>query len=828
MSRPNAGYDNAVLPIDAVLPDIAVRLAEAPCVVLEAPPGAGKSTRVPLSLLASPWLGDRRIIMLQPRRVAARAVAGRLAENLGEPVGRTVGYRIRMESRVSRHTRLEVVTEGVLVRRLQQDPALDGVGLIIFDEFHERSMDADLSLALSLEVQSALRDDLKILVMSATLDGDAVADLLGHAPVIRVTGRLHPVRTEHAPPPLGTPFDKAMARLVGRALDQEDGGILVFLPGEGEIRRVADLLRASSPPDDVDLIPLYGGLTMAEQQHAIAPTATGRRKVVLATNIAETSLTIDGIRVVVDCGLRRFVRYDAGAGMARLETGRISKASATQRAGRAGRLEAGVCYRLWNAAEERGFAAFDPPEIVEADLTALALSLAQWGVRDPTELTWLDPPPAGPFQAAVELLRRLDAVDGDGRITDAGRRMAALPLNPRLARMVLDSVEEGEGPLGCAMAALLSERDPLYGRADSDFRRRLDWLQSRSGGAGRIAATATALRRRLDLAESRYRSDAAGRLLVRAYPDRVAQQRGTTGRFLLINGRGGALPPEDSLASTDLLAVADMQGSAGDGRIRLAAPITRAEVEEIFANDFVEQEVVEWSRRTDSVAARRQRRLGALVWTDQPLARPDPDKVIAATLAGIRRHGLTALPWTDALQSLRARVAFLSLAMPEAPWPDLTDDALDAGLEAWLAPYLAGIRRRSDFAKVPLAAALNSLIPKDLAARMDSLAPQQITVPTGSVRALDYADPDGPVLAVRLQELFGLTETPTVLDGRCPVLLHLLSPAGRPLAVTRDITSFWQNAYPGVRAEMRGRYPKHSWPDDPLTARPTAHVKRWQ
>jgi ATP-dependent helicase HrpB len=826
MNRPSTTGDDAALPIDAVLPDVVARLADAPCLVLEAPPGAGKSTRVPLSLLAAPWFAGRRIIMLQPRRVAARAVAGRLAANLGEPVGRTVGYRMRMESRVSRQTRLEVVTEGVLVRRLQRDPALDGVDLVIFDEFHERSMDADLSLALSLEVQAALRGDLKIMVMSATLDGAAVADLLGRAPVIRATGRLYPVRTEHVSPALGTPFDVAMARLIGRALDEEDGGVLVFLPGEGEIRRVAERLTAIALPDNVDLIPLYGGLALAEQQRALAPAAPGRRKVVLATNIAETSLTIDGIRIVVDGGLRRFVRYDSGAGMARLETGRISKASATQRAGRAGRLEAGVCYRLWNAAEERGFAAFDAPEILQADLSALALNLAQWGVREPTDLAWLDPPSAGSFQAAVALLRRLGAVDGQGAITPLGRRMAALPLHPRLARMVLDGVAEGQGPLGCAMAALLSERDPLYGRADGDFRRRLDWLQSRQGAAGRIAATAAALRCRLDLADAVFSSEDAGRLLVRAYPDRLAERRGAAGRFLLVNGRGGAVPIEDSLAAADLLAVADMQASAGDGRIRLAAPISRAEVEEIFAEDFFEQESVDWNSRTDSVAARRQRRLGALVWTDRPLDRPDPDLVIAATLAGIRRHGLSMLPWTDALQALRARVAFLRRAMPDAGCPDLSDSALDATLDSWLAPYLAGIQRRSDFAKVPLAAAMNALIPNNLAARMDSLAPRQITVPSGSVRALDYTDPETPVLAVRLQEMFGLTETPTILDGRCPVLLHLLSPAGRPLAVTRDIASFWQNAYPGVRAEMKGRYPKHAWPDDPLTAAATARAKR--
>lgn len=830
------------LPVAEAVPRAAAALAERGGAVLEAPPGAGKTTLVPLLLLDAPWLERRRIVMLEPRRLAARAAARRMATMLGERVGETVGYRTRLDTKVGPSTRIEVVTEGILVRTLQADAALEGIGLVIFDEFHERSLDGDLGLALTLEARRVLRPDLRLLVMSATLDGASVADLLGGAPVISSPGRQFPVETRHLDRPPADRIEDGVVRAIEDALGRETGSLLVFLPGIREIRRVERRLQERDLGPEVRITPLYGDLPQAAQDAAIEPPPPGTRKVVLATSIAETSLTIDGVRVVVDSGLMRRSRFDLRTGMTRLITQRVSQAAADQRRGRAGRTEPGICYRLWPEHEQTLLAPFTPPEILEADLTPLTLELARWGTVDPASLSWLDPPPAAAYAQARALLRELDALDPDGRLTAHGRAMAALGFHPRLAHMMLRAREIGHGALACDVAALLTERDVLRssaGARDCDLRLRLELLHEPGaarqlpagltvdrGSLERAKQQARQWRRQLGVADEPYSRAAAGGVVALAYPDRIAQRRGATGgSFRLAGGSGALLNPADPLAAEDFLAVAELDGDPRNARIFLAAPLARADIETVFASHIERADLVAWKSREQAVLARRQEHLGALTLRDDPLPDPPPEAIRAALLDGLRELGLDALPWTRDATTLRDRIRFAG-RIEAGGWPDLSDAALMADLSEWLGPFLDGVTRRSQLGRLDLAAALAARLSWEQRRRLDELAPTHIAVPSGSRVPIDYGAGETPILAVRLQELFGLGETPAVAGGRVPLLLHLLSPAGRPLQVTRDLRGFWATGHASVRAEMRGRYPKHSWPDDPMTAPPTARAKR--
>ena len=813
------------LPVDEALPRLKDALQIGNAAVLVAPPGAGKTTRVPLALLKEPWLGGRKIVMQEPRRLAARAAARRMAATLGEQVGETVGYRVRLDSKVGPRTRIEVVTDGLFLRRLQDDPSLDGVGCVIFDELHERGLETDLSFALVREAQTALREDLRVIAMSATLDPGPVAERLGGAPLVESAGRMFAVDTRYLDREARGRVEDTVAATVRRALAEENGSALVFLPGIGEIRRVEE--RLDDLAADVDVVPLYGDLSPAEQDRAIAPSPAGRRKVVLATAIAETSLTIEGVRLVIDSGLMRLPRFSPRTGMTRLETVRVSQASADQRRGRAGRLEPGVCYRLWTEEAQRGLLPFTPPEILDADLAPLALELALWGARE-GDLPWLTPPPAAALATARALLADLGAIDDAGTITAHGRAMARLGQHPRLAHLVLKGREMGQGRIAALLAAILSERDFLRlppGQRDVDLRHRVDIAL---GGGRRDAALRLILEtaRRLAPQQSSERPDVAktGALLALAYPDRIGRRRpGTSGRYLLSGGRGAALPEGDPLGNDEFLVVADLDGTAQDSRIFLAAPIAAAEIEDLYADRIIREEIVHWSDRDGAVLARRRRRLGALTLDDGPLASADPEKRRAAMLDGVRRLGLGALPWTDELVDWRQRVAFLRGL--DENWPDLSDAALCATLDDWLAPFLDRVSRTEHLSRVDLAAALRALLPWDRQRTLDRLAPTHIDAPSGSRVAIDYANPAEPAMSVRLQEMFGLLDTPRIADGKVPLTLHLLSPARRPVQVTRDLASFWANGYPAVKAELKGRYPKHYWPDDPLVAEPTARVR---
>ena len=827
------------LPVDAVLPDVLAAFDGGRAAVLVAPPGAGKTTRVPLALLEAPWRGDGRIVMLEPRRLAARSAARRLAQQRGERVGDTIGHRVRQDVRVGPSTRVEVVTEGVLIRFLLDDPSLDGVACVVFDEFHERSLDADLGLALALQAQALLRPDLRILVMSATLDGARVAQALGPGtPVVESHGRQYPVATEWlGAPPDARDVPDAVAAAVRTALSREDGSVLAFLPGTAEIRRAADALAGALPPD-VDLAPLFGDLDAGEQDRAVTPAPPGRRKVVLATAIAETSLTIEGVRVVVDGGLARRPRVDVGSGMSRLETVRVSRAQADQRRGRAGRTAPGVCYRLWSRSEDAALADAAPPEILQADLAPLALTLAAWGATA-GELTWLDAPPHAALDAAHTLLSELDALDDAGALTDHGRALAALPMHPRLGHLALRGRAHGHAALAADLVALLGERDPARSapgvRADVDLRLRVEALRGQTagglrmdrGGLMRVRDEAARWRRAWDV-----RRDAegdvfeTGRLLALAYPDRVAQKVGETARdvrYRLRDGRAALLDAAQPLADAPFLAIAHLDDRVGGARVFLAAPLSADEIEATFADQIVTDETVAWDGAR--VRARRVVRLGAVVLREAPLPRPDPAAVTAALLDGVRQAGLGALSWSREADRLRARLAFLHHHAPDA-WPDVADATLLDTLDAWLAPYAPGAASLADLARLDLVPLLSALVPWEQRRDLDRLAPEALPVPSGRDVALDYTDAEAPVLAVKLQETFGMTDTPRVLGGRVPVVLHLLSPAGRPVQVTRDLASFWASGYFDVRKDLRGRYPKHPWPEDPLTAVATARTTR--
>ncbi|MBL8664938.1 MAG: ATP-dependent helicase HrpB [Candidatus Odyssella sp.] len=825
------------LPIDSVLPGIRGALARAPNLVLQAAPGAGKTTRVPLALLDAEWLGGRKIVVLEPRRLAARAAARFMASGLGEAVGETVGYRVRLDSKVGPRTRIELVTDGLFLRRLQADPGLDGVGAVLFDEIHERSLDVDLALALCLEAQGALRPDLRLVAMSATLEGEALARLM-KAETIASQGRAFPVETRWLGRPEPRMFvEDAVAAAVRRALGESDGDVLVFLPGAGEIRRTAERLQERALPAGTRVAPLHGDLDLAAQDAAIRPSPPGERKIVLATAIAETSLTIEGVRVVIDSGLARVPRFEPASGMTRLETVRVSQAAAEQRKGRAGRVAPGLCYRLWSEAEHRSLPQYPVPEIRDADLAPLALELAVWGARDAASLAWLDPPPPQALAQARALLERLGALEGGaaaaGAVTAHGRAMAAFGAHPRLAHMMIAGKAMGAGALACDLAALVEERDPGRDLKSIDIRLRLGLLRGRGADrlGGRIRRVAEMWRRQLQAGAGGANDQAAGRLLALAYPDRVAQRRGepgtaARGSFRLANGRGAWCDEADPLAAAPYLAVADLDGDKQDARIFRAAPLERADLEALFADRIRTEERVEWDAREAAVKARRRTTLDALVLSEAPLASPDPAAVAAAALDGVRALGLAALPWAGEPETLRARIALLRrIEGAEAGWPDVSDAALLGALDEWLAPFLGGIARRADFGRIPLARALEAMLGWKLKQRLDREAPTDIAVPSGRHARIDYVSGSEPILAVRIQEMFGATATPAICGGRVPLLLHLLSPAQRPIQVTRDLVSFWRRGYPDARGDLRGRYPKHHWPDDPFTAQPTSRVR---
>jgi ATP-dependent helicase HrpB len=808
------------LPITPILPSLAKALARHANVILAAEPGAGKTTRVPLALLGESWLGGRKIVMLEPRRLAARAAASRMAQTLNEPVGHKVGYAVRLERKVSAATRIEVVTEGILTRRLQADPALADVGLLIFDEFHERSLDGDLGLALALDAQAGLREDLKILVMSATLDEARLSRHLGEAPVISAAGRAFPVETRYRERPERAMLARDMASAIRSSLAEARRGILAFLPGEAEIRRTEEALRATSLPPDAAVMPLYGAMALSDQDAVIRPAGEGRRKIVLATTIAETSLTIDGIDMVIDSGLKRSPRFDPATGMTMLATVRVSQAAADQRRGRAGRQGPGLCLRLWPEQEMRALKAHEEPEILVADLSPLVLELANWGVADRTALRFLDPPPEAAFAQARDLLIELDALDDKGAVTQMGKLMARLPLHPRLAHMIVRAKDLAAGTLAADLAAVLSERDLLGRDAGADIADRLAGL--RKGNVSkplreRIKSAAQQIRSLADPGTEDVRDVSPGVLVALAWPDRIAQTRGGRGRFRLSGGGGAVLPEHDALAREDFLAVATTDGAAGDQRIFLAAALARADIETHFAAHIKERDIVGWESRAELVVANRQRRLGALVLEDRAIAAPDPQAIAQAMTKGVAKMGLAALPWSDASQTLRARLRFLGRVFPEEGWPDLSDNALLKTLDDWLTPYLAGMTRRAHLDRLDMLPIVSHLIRPELKRRLDRLAPRHVAIPSGADIAIDYETDGDPVLRARLQEMFGLKETPRIADGRAALRIELLSPARRPLAVTQDLKSFWVNAYPQVRAEMRGRYPKHRWPEDPLS-----------
>lgn len=837
------------LPIEAILPALRDALTRQPNAVLTAPPGAGKTTRVPLALLEAPWRQERKVLMLEPRRLAARAAAHRMAATLQEPVGGTVGYRMRLDTKVGPGTRIEVVTEGILTRLLQHDPALSDYAAVLFDEFHERSLQADTGLALCLETQRLFRPDLRLLVMSATLDCGPVGDLLGQASTLVCEGRMYPVETRYLDEPLTGHLDVAVAQAIRRSLARDEGSLLVFLPGMAEIRRVERALLDARLDPAIHVAALHGDLPQAAQDAAIAPSAPGTRKVVLATSIAETSLTIDGVRVVIDAGRLRVPRFDLRSGLTRLDTVRVTQDSADQRRGRAGRLEPGICYRLWTEKEQGSLSPRRPPEILDADLTPLMLELALWGADDAAALSWLTPPPAGAVARARELLKQLGALSANGHITPHGAQMADLPLHPRLAHMLIKAAPLRRTRLACEIAALMSERDIVRGPAgwrNADLRLRLDVLggqQDHAAGAGidrgarqRVTRTAEVWRRQMagqardTPAEDSDDVHAAGRLLALAYPDRIAQrQPGPDARYLLANGRGALFPYPDPLGGEPYLVIADLDAGMQWARIDLAAPLSLADIEALYADDISQADEVAWDEKSAAVRASRQRRFGALVLSEQALSQPDPSLISAALIQAVRQAGLAILAWTPELRQWRARVQLLRRTRgADSAWPDLSDDALLRTLDEWLGPYVSGITTLDRVKRLDLLHPLQGLLTREQQGELDRLAPTHLTVPSGSRIRIDYETPDSPILAVRLQELFGCKETPRVAGGRIPVMLHLLSPAKRPVQVTQDLASFWATAYQEVRKELRGRYPKHHWPEDPLAAPPTAAIKRRQ
>ncbi|MEW5423674.1 ATP-dependent helicase HrpB [Amorphus sp. 3PC139-8] len=807
------------LPVEAALPELLGALERGAAAVLVAPPGAGKSTRVPLALLDTSWRGDGRILVLEPRRLAARAAARRMAETLGEKVGERVGYRVRMDARVSAATRVEVITSGVFTRMIVDDPELSGVAAVLFDEVHERALDTDLGLALALDTQGALRPDIRLLAMSATADAERIARLLGDAPVIVSEGRSYPVETRHRAPASGTRMEEAVADAVRHALATETGSILAFLPGRAEIERTAT--RLSDLPDGVDVVPLHGGLDGKAQDAAIRPARSGRRKVVLATPIAETSITIEGVRVVVDSGYVRRPRFEPATGLTRLVTERVSRAAADQRRGRAGRTEPGVAIRLWPEGQTAALLAFDPPEILEADLSALVLDLAEWGVSDPGQLSWLDPPPAAAWREAVALADALGAIDRAGALTAEGKALRALPLPPRLAHMVHAAAGTGEAGLAAEIALILTEQG-LGGR-DTSLAHRIESLRrDRSDRARTARAVARGWAEAAGGAKGEGRAIVplqVGRLTALAYPDRVAQARGQTGGFRTAGGRGGLLDPADALAREAFLAVAELQGAARNARILLAAPLDAATIETTFADRIEEEDVFAFDPEVAAVRQTKRRRLGGVVLSERrTVPKPGPETV-AALLNGVAKIGLDRWPWSNVARQLRDRLAFLHRTNGP-PWPQVDDEALAAGLGDWLGPFVPTAVALSGIKAGDLEAALSALVPPDRPGDLDRLAPARVEISSGRSLSIDY-DGEEPSISVRVQDLFGLAVHPSIAGGDVPLVVHLLSPADRPIQVTRDLPGFWRGSWSDVRKDLKGRYPKHNWPEDPTNAPPT-------
>jgi ATP-dependent helicase HrpB len=811
------------LPIAAQLETIARHLATDNRLVLSAPPGAGKTTVVPLHLLDQPWRGDGRIILLEPRRLAARAAAARMANLLGESVGATVGYRMRLDNRISAQTRIEVVTEGVFVRMILEDPELTGICAVIFDEFHERSLDADFGLALALDAQSALRPDLKIVVMSATLDVERVTRLMGQTEAVVSEGRSYPVEIRYRDRSGNERIEDAIASAILSALASEDGSILAFLPGQAEIRRVAERLVEKIEPD-VMVTPLYGNLSQAEQDAAIRPAPAGKRKVVLSTSLAETSITIDGVRVVIDSGLQRLPVYEASTGITRLETVRVSRASADQRAGRAGRTEPGIAIRLWHSGQTASLPAFTPPEILATDLSGLALDMAHWGVRDPGQLALLDQPPSAALAEARQLLIQLEALDDTLQLTARGRQMRDFGLPARLSAMVLAAAETGSARTAADLAVLLTEQG--LGGSSVDLDERLRQFQ-REGGERAKSARMLASRLVNGLVAGSTGSAAsvetAGTLLLHAFPDRIAKRRGGRGRFVMANGRGAELPETERLAGADMLVIADLTGKASQARILSAAEISRGTIEENLPDAIETLDESGFDMASRQVRARRVTRIGAIILEETPLQKPKGEAAARALAEGARSLGTSVLPFSKAGEQLRQRLGFLYRLHGE-PWPDTSDEGLIERLEDWFIPFQHGVAGFQDISAGSLHDGLMALVPSGLQRELEKQVPTHYVAPTGQAHPIRY-EGEEPVLQIRVQELFGLKSHPSIGGGKLPLLLELTSPAHRPIQTTRDLPGFWAGSWRDVRAEMRGRYPKHPWPEDPASAEPTTRAK---
>jgi len=820
------------LPIQEIIPELKQKLTTHQTIILQAPPGAGKSTVLPLELLSEPWLSGKKILMLEPRRLAARAVASRMASLLDESVGETVGYRVRFENKISKQTRLEVVTEGILTRMLQQDNSLEGTGLVIFDEFHERSLHADLALALCREIQQVLREDLKIIIMSATLDGEQLSSLLGNAPIVTSKGRQYPIRYEYVPEENNTPLPLQMARAIRKALAKEEGDILAFLPGAGEITRTQELLEKET--ENISIHPLYGDLPAQKQQEAILPHPFGTRKVVLATSIAETSLTIEGIKIVVDSGTARVPKFDLRSGLTRLETIRVTKDAADQRAGRAGRLGPGVCYRLWSEGSHQHLVAQRTPEILEADLAPTLLELANWGVHDLRSLTWLTPPATGSINQAKDILLLLEALEQE-KITERGKAMLRLPTHPRIAHLLLEAEEHNLLALATDVAAVLEERDPLPKEAGANIATRIEvlrkwrnkeYVNADRGVLERLERLAQAWRRtfKIETDNTPPHYEQIGKLLAAAYPERIAKQKENDAlRYRLANGRVVKLPDHDPLQHETWLSVAHLDAGNNEGKIYLAAPLNPKDVLHLA----YKKEVVSWDAQKGILIARTEKRIGEIIVESTPLEKIPEEERTRILCDVVRKEGLSLFKWTEELLQWQARILTLKAWRPEDEWPEVAPNYLTAHPEEWLAPYLNTVRKRDDFAKLDLSSILRNNISWELSQRIETLAPEKIKVPSGfDIKLLYFADANTPVLAVRLQEMFGLLETPAINENRNTVMLHLLSPGYKPVQVTQDLKSFWKNTYPEVRKELRMRYPKHHWPEDPWTAEAVRGVKR--
>lgn len=826
------------LPVEKILPQLKNSLAKANSVILKAPPGAGKTTVVPIAFLNEPWLDGKKIIMLEPRRLAARSAAYRMADNLGEPVGKTVGYRTRTDSRISHDTRIEVVTEGIFTRQILNDSELKNVALVIFDEFHERSIHTDLGLALALDVQTVLRDDLKILIMSATLDPEKIAAIFDKPGLVSCEGRMFDVKTEYLmKSSLRERLEDFAARAVGKSLDEGKGSILCFLPGVGEIRRVVEKIKGEPGlSEDIIVCPLYGDLDKREQDAAIQPAPAGKRKIVIATSIAESSITIDGVSVVIDSGLSRKSVFDSRTGMSHLETVRVSRASADQRRGRAGRTCPGVCYRLWGENENSMMPEYDVPEILESDLANLALALAEWGVSDTSTLKWLDVPPSAKFAQSVELLDELGAVDEKGKITAHGRKMLAAGTHPRLANMIIRSSEIGLGSLACDIAAILEEKDLIKfkaGSRNSDLRLRLEELRRSSGiyhiddsVRWRVKNFSEEFRRRIGIDFRECDPETAGVVLGFAYPDRIAKRReGGNSPYLLSCGRAAKFANLEPLSNEEFLTVAELDDKEKDAKILLAAPLTRNDLETYFAGNIRLTQVIEWDDRTASVAVLGKRMFGEIILEEFPLKNPDMRKIADAVLNGIRIRGLSSLPWNEETENLRKRIELVARIDKKNNWPDLSDNAFLENLDDWLSPFLKGVRKIEDFKRINLHEALDGFLDWKHRELLDKLAPTHLKVASGSMIRLNYREGDVPVLAVRVQELFGTGEHPCVGGGKIPVLVKILSPSMRPVQITSDLPGFWSRSYQLVKKDLKGRYPKHFWPDNPMEVSATRGLK---